>query len=64
VKRLLFLVLLAGCAPATTGALREEASGSKVFEVEQNYQAVYRAVVGQARRCHLELTRFSGRLSA
>jgi hypothetical protein len=52
VKRIIVLTaLLAGCATYTVEDLRQKAS-SKAFEVDQNYQAVYRTVVGQARKCY------------
>lgn len=44
------LVILAGCAPATMQGLREQGTHES-FEVDQNYQAVYRTVIANARKC-------------
>ena len=47
-----FLLLLSlGCAPATVQGLRENHSGKMVFEVNQNYQPVYRIILEQSRNC-------------
>jgi hypothetical protein len=49
---LLAAFLIAGCAPATMQGLREQpGSQAAKFEVEQNYQAVYRTIVTNARKC-------------
>lgn len=47
----ILLVMLAGCAPATVQGLREQHAGKLVFEVEENYQSVYRKVITPARNC-------------
>lgn len=47
----LAVALLAGCAPATVGALRTQSAGKQVFEVDTNYQAVYRTIIERARSC-------------
>lgn len=46
------LITIGGCAPATVQELRADHAGKHAFEVEENYQAVYRTVVTQARKCH------------
>ena len=45
------LSLLLGCAPSTVQGLREDHSGKISFEVSQNYQPVYRAILEQSRNC-------------
>jgi hypothetical protein len=40
-----------GCAPATVQGLRENSSGKYVFEINQNYQAIYRTILVQSRNC-------------
>jgi len=44
-------VMLAGCAPATVQGLREQHAGKLVFEVDENYQSVYRKIITPARNC-------------
>jgi hypothetical protein len=50
----IILVLLAvvGCAPATTQGLRENHAGKYEFIANEQYEAVYRKVLYQARKCH------------
>lgn len=45
----LFLCFVAGCAPPTAQGLREKHHGKAVFEVQENYQPVYRKIVTNAR---------------
>lgn len=53
IRALLLSVLLAGCAtPSTVDGLRKDPAGREQFEISKDYQAVYRAIVEQARRCH------------
>jgi hypothetical protein len=47
----LLLAALTGCAPATLQGLREKPTGTGQFEVDQNYQQVYRTVITNARKC-------------
>lgn len=48
----LVVALLAGCAPATMRELRQKPGSEVSFQTMQNYQAVYRTVLSNARRCH------------
>ena len=43
------LVLSIGCAPATIQGLRDNPAGKLIFEVDQNYQKVYRIILNKAR---------------
>lgn len=43
---------LAGCAPATMQELRLKPGGEANFQSPQNYQAVYRTILSNARRCY------------
>lgn len=45
----LFLCFAAGCAPSTAQNLREKHHGRAVFEVQENYQPVYRKILTNAR---------------
>jgi hypothetical protein len=45
------LFLLFGCAPATIQGLRENHAGKISFDVDENYQSVYRKVLTPARNC-------------
>jgi len=45
----LSLCFVAGCAPSTVQGLREKHHGRVVFEVQENYQPVYRKIVANAR---------------
>ena len=47
-----FLVFMAGCGPATIQGLRDNPAGVVTFEVDSNYQVVYRKVITQARSRH------------
>ncbi len=42
---------LAACAPGTMQELQNHPIEKRSFEIEQNYQPVYRAILNQARRC-------------
>ncbi|NYT38860.1 hypothetical protein ERD78_18910 [Allopusillimonas soli] len=47
------LVLLGGCAPATLDGVRNLGPESAyTFTAPENYQAVYRTVLKQSRKCH------------
>lgn len=45
------LFWLFGCAPATVQGLRENHAGKITFDVDENYQSVYRKVLTPARDC-------------
>lgn len=45
----LSLCFVAGCAPSTVQGLREKHHGKVIFEVQENYQPVYRKIVTNAR---------------
>lgn len=45
----LFLCFVAGCAHSTAQGLREKHHGKIIFEVQENYQPVYRKIVTHAR---------------
>ena len=45
------LCVLAACAPATQ-VLQVDPTGRVAFEIQQNYQPVYRKVLERARACH------------
>ena len=42
---LLVLAFMAGCGPATVQELREKPAGTITFEVDSNYQTVYRRLI-------------------
>jgi hypothetical protein len=48
---LIFAFIGSGCAPSTVQGLRENHSGRTEFEVQQNYQPVYRTILEQSRTC-------------
>ena len=43
--------LLSGCAPSTIQGLRDSPAGVLMFEVNENYQSVYRKIITPARDC-------------
>lgn len=49
---LILLVVINGCAPATSQRLRENHAGKYEFTANENYQSVYRKVLYQSRECH------------
>lgn len=50
---MVFVVALAGCAPATMQGVRDLGPQKTYsFVVDQGYQAVYRTVLSQARKCY------------
>jgi hypothetical protein len=44
--------VLSACAPATIQGLKAQHAGKLAFEIDQNYQSVYRSIVTQARTCY------------
>lgn len=44
--------LLTSCAPSTAGGVREMTGNKVEFSIPSNYQAVYRTVLEQSRKCH------------
>lgn len=44
--------LFFGCAPSTVQGLRDDPAGKISFEVDQNYQDVYRKILTPARDCY------------
>jgi hypothetical protein len=50
----LFIAWLAltGCAAPSPQALREKPAGKVAFEIDRNYQPVYRAILDRARPCY------------
>jgi len=42
---------LSACAPATVEGLRQEHAAHRTFEIDRNYQTVYRAILDQTRKC-------------
>lgn len=46
------LVTIWGCAPPTALLLKQDHAGKRTFDVEMNYQPVYRLIVTQARKCY------------
>lgn len=40
------------CAPATIEELRNDHASSYTFEIDENYQSVYRKVLSTARKCY------------
>lgn len=46
------IAFLSACAPATVQGLRQEHAAHRTFEIERNYQTVYRTILDRARKCH------------
>ena len=40
------------CAPATIEGLRDDHASSYTFEIDENYQPVYRKILSTARKCY------------
>jgi hypothetical protein len=49
---LIFLCLLASCAPGTVNSIKQSPFGTIEFETDQGYQAVYRKAVAHIRNNH------------
>jgi hypothetical protein len=47
----LVFAALTGCAPETVADLRNKHAGKLTFEIEKNYQPVYRSIIERARSC-------------
>lgn len=45
-------VTLTACFPATTAALKQDASATATFVVDEGYQSVYRKIATRMRACH------------
>ena len=52
----IFVILIAlssvACAPATVEGLRKDHANSYAFEIEENYQPIYRKILSAARKCY------------
>jgi hypothetical protein len=48
----LLLAPVLGCAPTTAQGLRNNHAGIVSFEVDENYQSVYRKIITRARNCY------------
>lgn len=51
---LLISLSLTACAPTSLRQLRQEAAGKFTFEIDEDYQVVFRKIVTQCRECYHE----------